>query len=83
MVYGAIGWGVAVGKFAGTAGVVALVVAAVGALVTVITTVIAMPDFGVAVLVERALTAGVVGLGATAVSQLVNKTRQKNNPAMR
>ena len=71
------------GKFAGMAGVAVVAAIAVGILVTVITTVMATPVFGVAVLVESALTAGAVGLGATAVSQLVNKTRVKNNPAMR
>lgn len=78
-----MGWSVAVGKFAGMAGVAVVAAIAVGVLVTVITTVMATPVFGVAVLVESALTAGAIGLGATAVSQLVNKTRQKNNPAMR
>lgn len=79
MVYGAIGCGVAVGK---GAGVFVLIAGPVGVLVTVMTTVIATTGFAVAVLVGGVFTVGVLRVGVTAVSQLVNKMRLKNKPSI-
>ena len=62
---------------------VVLLATGVGVLVTVMITVTATPGFGVGVLVAKVLADDVVGLGATAVSQLANKTRVKNNPVTR
>lgn len=73
----------AVGKFTGVAGVAFVVAVAVGVLATVMITVTATPGFGVGVVVVKVLADDVVGLGVTAVSQLVSKTRVKNNPATR
>lgn len=52
-------------------------------LVTVMITVTASPGFGIAVLVAKVLADDVVGTAVTAVSQLISKTRVKNNPAIR
>ncbi len=83
MVYGAMGCGVAVGSGMGVVGIAVLSAVGVGELVTVMITVTATPDLAAGVAVAKVLADDVVGTVGTAVSQLISKTRVKNNPAIR
>ena len=66
----------------GIAGIAVLSAVGVGELVTVMITVTATPDLAVGVAVAKVLADDVVGTVVTAVSQLISKTRVKNNPAI-